>query len=147
VHISVSVAAWIAIGAAAGALVAFVVAAWAGLKLRAARAAQAVLLGGGTADLVDFAVSLQARIDDLHRAVDEAVGCAVITSTTGTPAAASVIAWLRPISRPRKTTATSASIGSPSSGRERVSTSKPASSSKLVNSGCRAARTRAFAMI
>jgi len=74
VHISVSVAGWIAIGAAAGALVAFVVAAWAGLKLRAARAAQAVLLGGGTADLVDFAVSLQARIDDLHRAVDEAVG-------------------------------------------------------------------------
>ena len=73
-HISVSVAGWIAIGAAAGALVAFVVAAWAGLKLRAARAAQAVLLGGGTADLVDFAVSLQARIDDLHRAVDEAVG-------------------------------------------------------------------------
>jgi len=74
VHISASVAGWIAIGAAAGALVAFVVAAWAGLKLRAARAAQAVLLGGGTADLVDFAVSLQARIDDLHRAVDEAVG-------------------------------------------------------------------------
>ena len=35
------------------------------------RAAQEVLLGGGKADLVDFAVSLQARIDDLHRAVDE----------------------------------------------------------------------------
>jgi hypothetical protein len=29
------------------------------------------LLGGGRQDLVDFAVSLQARIDDLHRAVDE----------------------------------------------------------------------------
>jgi hypothetical protein len=35
------------------------------------RAAQKVLLGGGKGDLVDFAVSLQARIDDLHRAVDE----------------------------------------------------------------------------
>jgi len=35
------------------------------------RAAQAVILGNGTADLLDFAVSLQARIDDLHRAVDE----------------------------------------------------------------------------
>jgi uncharacterized protein DUF4446 len=35
------------------------------------RAAQAVLLGGGTRDLVDFAVSLQARIDDLHGAVGE----------------------------------------------------------------------------
>ncbi len=30
-----------------------------------------MLLGDGTSDLVDFAVSLQARIDDLHRAVDE----------------------------------------------------------------------------
>src|SRR6266700_2146536 len=29
------------------------------------------MLGGGTGDLVDFAVSLQTRIDDLHRAVDE----------------------------------------------------------------------------
>ena len=32
------------------------------------------LLGGGKADLVDFAVSLQGRIDDLHRAVDEVAG-------------------------------------------------------------------------
>jgi hypothetical protein len=30
-----------------------------------------VLLGGGREDLVDFAVSLQGRIDDLHRAVEE----------------------------------------------------------------------------
>ena len=35
------------------------------------RASQLVLLGGGKQDLVDFAVSLQARIDDLHRSVDE----------------------------------------------------------------------------
>jgi hypothetical protein len=35
------------------------------------RDSQLVLLGGGKADLVDFAVSLQGRIDDLHRAVDE----------------------------------------------------------------------------
>ena len=41
------------------------------LKLRRLRAAQAVLLGGGKEDMVDFAVSLQGRIDDLHRAVDE----------------------------------------------------------------------------
>ena len=32
---------------------------------------QAVVLGSGRSDLLDFAVSLQARIDDLHRAVDE----------------------------------------------------------------------------
>src|SRR3954462_49720 len=40
-------------------------------KLRAVRSAQLVLLGGGKQDLIDFAVSLQGRIDDLHRAVDE----------------------------------------------------------------------------
>ena len=33
-----------------------------------------MLLGGGKSDLVDFAVSLQGRIDDLHRAVDEVAG-------------------------------------------------------------------------
>ncbi|MGH3131436.1 MAG: DUF4446 family protein [Gaiellaceae bacterium] len=65
------VAVWVAIGAAAGALLAFGVAVAAWLALRNARAAQQVLLGGGKADLVDFAVSLQGRIDDLHRAVDE----------------------------------------------------------------------------
>ena len=41
------------------------------LKLRRVRSAQAILLGGGQQDMVDFAVSLQGRIDDLHRAVDE----------------------------------------------------------------------------
>jgi hypothetical protein len=35
------------------------------------RAAQSVLLGSGSGDLLDFTVSLQSRIDDLHRAVDE----------------------------------------------------------------------------
>ena len=40
-------------------------------QLRRVRAAQLVLLGGGKEDLVDFAVSLQARMDDLHGAVDE----------------------------------------------------------------------------
>ncbi len=34
-------------------------------------AAQSVLLGGETGDLLEFAVALQGRIDDLHRAVDE----------------------------------------------------------------------------
>jgi hypothetical protein len=40
-------------------------------ELRRVRVAQEVLLGGKKGDLVDFAVSLQGRIDDLHRAVDE----------------------------------------------------------------------------
>ena len=69
--VSASTAAWIAIGAAAGAVVALAIVLYLWLRLRKMRAAQMVLLGGGKGDLVDFAVSLQARIDDLHRAVDE----------------------------------------------------------------------------
>jgi hypothetical protein len=69
--VSATTAGWIAIGAGAGALAAACVAVWARLAVGRARAAQQVLLGGGKADLVDFAVSLQGRIDDLHRAVDE----------------------------------------------------------------------------
>jgi hypothetical protein len=68
---SLSTAEWIAIGAAVVSVAAVAVAVLAWAKLRAVRAAQLVLLGGGKADLVDFAVSLQGRIDDLHRAVDE----------------------------------------------------------------------------
>jgi hypothetical protein len=70
-HLSSSAAGWIALGAATAAAVALVVALLHYLTLRRVRKAQLVLLGGGKGDLVDFAVSLQARIDDLHRAVDE----------------------------------------------------------------------------
>jgi hypothetical protein len=69
--VSSSTAAWIAIGAACIGAVALALVGWEFLRLRRLRGAQQVLLGGGKADLVDFAVSLQARIDDLHRAVDE----------------------------------------------------------------------------
>jgi hypothetical protein len=41
------------------------------LKVRRVREAQKLLLAGGRKDIVDFAVSLQGRIDDLHGAVDE----------------------------------------------------------------------------
>jgi hypothetical protein len=64
-------AGWIAVAAAIAATVALALALWAWLLLRRARAAQRVLLGGAKADIVDFAVSLQGRIDDLHGAVDE----------------------------------------------------------------------------
>jgi Protein of unknown function (DUF4446) len=66
-----STAAWIAIGAAALSVVALVLAMIFFVQLRQVRRAQKVMIGRGTDDLVDFAVSLQARIDDLHRAVDE----------------------------------------------------------------------------
>ena len=68
---SLSTAEWIAIAGCVVAGVALLVAVLAWWKLRAVRSAQLVLLGGGKQDLVDFAVSLQGRIDDLHRAVDE----------------------------------------------------------------------------
>jgi hypothetical protein len=70
-HLSSSAAGWIAIGAAAAAAVALLIALLHFLTLRRVRKAQLVLVGDGKDDLVDFAVSLQARIDDLHRAVDE----------------------------------------------------------------------------
>ncbi|MDX6485280.1 MAG: hypothetical protein QOF43_433 [Gaiellaceae bacterium] len=70
-HLSASVAGWIAIGAAALAVVALLVALVHYLTLRRVRRAQLVLVGGGKEDLVDFAVSLQGRVDDLHKALDE----------------------------------------------------------------------------
>ena len=68
---SASTAGWIAIAAAALATAGLIAWAWTLVLLRRARAAQRVLLGGRKQDLVDFAVSLQARIDDVLRTVDE----------------------------------------------------------------------------
>jgi Protein of unknown function (DUF4446) len=67
----VSTASWFAVAALGVAVVAVGIAVWALRSLGRVRAAQKVLLGGERGDLVDFAVSLQARIDDLHGAVDE----------------------------------------------------------------------------
>lgn len=69
--VSNATAAWIAIGAAVVAGLALVSGLWVFLRVRRLRADQAILLGDGKTDLVDFAVSLQGRIDDLLRAVDE----------------------------------------------------------------------------
>ena len=40
-------------------------------RLSRVQAAQTAVLGSGSGDLLDFAVALQARVDDLYRAVDE----------------------------------------------------------------------------
>ena len=70
-HVSATVALIVAIvGVALGAIGLFV-AWWSWVKVRRVREAQKMLIGGGRKDLVEFAISLQARIDDLHRAVDE----------------------------------------------------------------------------
>jgi hypothetical protein len=71
VHVSATTAVVIgAVGCVVG--VAALALAWvAWVRVRRVREAQRTLLAGGRKDLVEFAVSLQGRIDDLHRAVDE----------------------------------------------------------------------------
>ena len=65
-------AGWLAVGALAVAAAGVVVAALAWSQLSGLRRAQEVLLGGDAkADVVEFAVSLQGRVEDLHSAVDE----------------------------------------------------------------------------
>ena len=68
---SASVAGWIAIAAAAVAVIGLGIALALHVRLRRVRAAQLTLQGSGGDDLVDFAVSLQGRVDGLHRALDE----------------------------------------------------------------------------
>ena len=70
-HLSGNEAAVVAVvGIAVG--LAGVALAWvAWVRVRRLRDAQRTLLGGGRKDLVEFSVSLQGRIDDLHKAVDE----------------------------------------------------------------------------
>jgi hypothetical protein len=62
---------WVAIGAAAAGFLALLLAVAFFIQIRRVREAQNVLIGRDKDDLVEFAVSLQGRIDDLHRAVDE----------------------------------------------------------------------------
>jgi hypothetical protein len=73
VSLSSSTAGWIAIGAAVSAAVVAVLILLVWLEGRRARAERQTLLGesGGRRDLVDFAITLQGRVDDLHRAIDE----------------------------------------------------------------------------
>ena len=60
-----------AIAACAAALLALLVSLGLWRRLSRLQSAQSLVLGSGRQDLLDFVVSLQARIDDLHRAVDE----------------------------------------------------------------------------
>ena len=66
---TVSLALAIAACAAAGLALALSFVLW--RRLSRVRASQAVVVGSDRRDLLDFAVSLQGRIDDLYRAVDE----------------------------------------------------------------------------
>lgn len=64
----------VAIAACAVAVVALIAVVLVGRRLRELKAAQRTILGGSTADIVEFAISLQERIDDLLGAVDEVAG-------------------------------------------------------------------------
>ena len=61
----------VAIAACAAAVLALVFALALWRRISRIQGAQTVVLGTGRRDLLDFAVALQSRIDDLHRAVDE----------------------------------------------------------------------------
>ena len=61
----------VAIAACAAAALAVALALFLWRRLSRVQSAQAVVLGSERSDLLDFAVSLQGRIDDLYRAVDE----------------------------------------------------------------------------
>ena len=61
----------VAIAACVVAVVALLTSALLLRRLRRLQSGQKAVLGGASHDMVDFAVSLQGRIDDLHRAVDE----------------------------------------------------------------------------
>jgi hypothetical protein len=71
VHVSANVAAVVAIAAIAVGVAGLVLAWLAWVRVRRLRDAQRVLIGGGRKDLVEFAVSLQGRIDDANKAIDE----------------------------------------------------------------------------
>jgi hypothetical protein len=61
----------VAIAACAAAVLALALVVFLWRRLFRIQASQAVVLGSDRRDLLDFAVSLQGRIDDLYRAVDE----------------------------------------------------------------------------
>jgi hypothetical protein len=71
VHVSAVEALAVAVAGVALGAIGLGLAWWAWIKVKRVRDAQRMLLGGGRKDLIDFSVSLQGRIDDLHRAVDE----------------------------------------------------------------------------
>lgn len=70
-HVTAGAALLVALAGVGVGLIGLGIGWWAWIKVRRVRETQRLLLGGGRKDLVEFAVSLQGRIDDLHGAVDE----------------------------------------------------------------------------
>jgi len=61
----------VAVAACAAAVFSLALAVLLWRRVSRVQAGQTVVLGSGRGDLLEFAVALQARIDDVHRAVDE----------------------------------------------------------------------------
>ena len=61
----------VALAACAAAVLAVALVLWLWRRTARLAAAQSVILGQSSGDLLDFAVALQGRVDDLYRAVDE----------------------------------------------------------------------------
>ncbi len=61
----------VAVAASAAAVLSLALALLLWRRVSRVQAGQTVVLGSGRGDLLEFAIALQARIDDLHRAVDE----------------------------------------------------------------------------
>jgi hypothetical protein len=92
VHVSGNLAAAVALAGIVVALGGVALAAILWVRVRRLRDAQRTLIGGSRKDLVEFTVSLQGRIDDLHRAVDEiASGLARVDRRVGDTMANSAI--------------------------------------------------------
>jgi hypothetical protein len=70
-HVSATTAAIIGVAGCVIGLTGLGLAWFASVRVRRVRDAQRVLIAGGRRDLVEFVISLQGRIDDLHKAVDE----------------------------------------------------------------------------
>ncbi len=70
-HFSANVAAVVAIAGVAVGVVGVALGWIAWVRVRRVREAQRMVIGGGRKDLVEFAVSLQGRIDDVHKTIDE----------------------------------------------------------------------------
>jgi hypothetical protein len=71
VHVTATAALVVALAGVVVGAIGLGLAWWTSVRVKRVRDAQRALLGSGRRDLVDFAVSLQGRVDDLHRAVDE----------------------------------------------------------------------------
>lgn len=70
-HVSPTTAAAIGVAGCAVGLAGLALAWFGWVKVRRVRDAQRIVIAGGRKDIVEFAISLQGRIDDLHKAVDE----------------------------------------------------------------------------